>query len=293
MLRKATEVLQKLENIHVRNLFWAVASPNLLTESAFPKLFPDHLMQEMWLENENWFYALDEKPKTLEEYTQKYHKGRLGHYFESLIRYFIERCPCFEVVLSNFQIIEDKITIGEIDLVFDWRGKRYHLEIAVKYFAMINDGLTWTDWVGPSGNDRLDVKLNHVLNHQIPLISHPQVARVVGNNLESFIFLKGKFFANDAIPNWVNTKQGLGKYVKEKDFRTFLKQEKISEIYLLQRPHWLADFEKVQPSFILNLEELLHQRTPILNPNNEAILYRVRRGKKFTDLFVVANDWPK
>ena len=293
MLRKASEVLQKLENPHVRNLFWALASPNTLAEEEFPQLFPDHLMQQLWMENEDFFYALDEAPHTLENYTERYSQGRLGHYFEALLRYFIEKSPSTESVLSNFQINEDKTTIGEIDLVFDWNGTRYHWEIAIKYFAMINEGLTWREWIGPSGDDRLDIKLNHVFEHQIPLITHPQVQRIVGENVQSYLFLKGKFFANTTYPDWINKKQEVGIYLREKEIRAFIKKEQITEIYQLERPHFLADFEKVQDKFKIVIDELQHQRTPLLTPDNPSVFYRMRRGKKYIDVVMVANCWPR
>lgn len=43
-----------------------------------------------------------------------------------------------------------------------------HWEVAVKFY-LLHQGC----WYGPNAEDRLDIKLDHMLNHQLPLSQHP------------------------------------------------------------------------------------------------------------------------
>ena len=59
----------------------------------------------------------------------------------------------------------------------DSLGYHLHLESAIKYYLHRPPHPSqWQQWLGPNGRDRLDIKLAHMTEHQLPL-SHTEQAQ--------------------------------------------------------------------------------------------------------------------
>ena len=97
---------------------------------------------------------------------------RLGRRFESLMTALLEQTDTVKLLKHGLVIQEGKQTVGELDYLIATSSDILHLEVAIKFYAGIgypNDRQSHTGWIGPSCQDRLDRKVNHICSHQLPL----------------------------------------------------------------------------------------------------------------------------
>lgn len=148
------------------DILWAFDSPAMMLPDPAKKAFNAGLVREIrqWL--------LSHEPVMPESVKNC---ARLGIYFEQLWKYIFEQCPLFELIAHNLPVYEDKQTLGAFDFIYYCRYRRQycHLEVAVKFYLGTRHGAAagtlWRNWVGPGGKDRLDLKLNKMLNKQTEL----------------------------------------------------------------------------------------------------------------------------
>ena len=105
----------------------------------------------------------------------------LGIYYETLWHYLLKQHPSLNITTTNLQVQKaDKSTLGEFDLIYNDKetNDTIHLELAVKFYlgvpgtassTTIVNNSPWNMWVGPGLKDRMDRKLQRLLNHQITL----------------------------------------------------------------------------------------------------------------------------
>ncbi len=158
-----------------RDLKWALTSPQMLhlctKHIQQPKDQPPCL---------DWLAEQEQNIQNLEQALSKNPTHRLGLYYEHLIQYFFESHPDFELLLYNHQIYENKQTLGAFDFVYQNKEKQIvHRECAVKFFLGVphlgdTDQSPWSNWWGPNKVDRLDKKINLILEKQIQLSHLPQ-----------------------------------------------------------------------------------------------------------------------
>jgi hypothetical protein len=105
---------------------------------------------------------------------------RLGHLAEKIVSELIKSSVNYKVLYENFQIVEDKKTIGEIDFIIENRveKKLIHLELAYKFYLFdpsISSEII-NNWIGPNRNDSLSEKLDKLKSKQFPLLYHSSTA---------------------------------------------------------------------------------------------------------------------
>src|SRR5690606_32898773 len=125
----------------------------------------------------HWLADLDRDPRPLLEALADRHSSRLGLYFESLWKFYIEQHPDWELLGHNLQIGSAGRTRGAFDFLCRYRDEYWHLELAMKLYLGLKDSLdpgAWHQWWGPNCNDRLDIKLNHLTQRQLTLSTDPQ-----------------------------------------------------------------------------------------------------------------------
>ncbi|WP_010520943.1 DUF1853 family protein [Aquimarina agarivorans] len=102
---------------------------------------------------------------------------RLGKVAESLFNDYIQTTPNFKVVLENYQVIDNKQTIGELDVVLknEFDKTIYHVELVTKFYVYHPDydPDSIDAWIGPNRNDSLKNKIEKLQNKQLPLLYHP------------------------------------------------------------------------------------------------------------------------
>ena len=176
--------MPEFNNQSVRDLAWAISSPPLISNLSSHCVWPEtEWFQKLCEESLPWLRRVDEDPFELEELLNGQKDRRLGKYFETLWAYWLSHNPRYDIIENNLQIIIDGETLGEIDfVVFDKVMKRtLHWEVAVKFYLGTDDTSRMSNWYGPHdrnrlGRDRLDIKVEHLLQRQSLISKQPRVA---------------------------------------------------------------------------------------------------------------------
>ena len=95
---------------------------------------------------------------------------RLGKHFEDCVDRLFELSPTHQIIARNIVIQTAARTLGELDIIYqNSSAKIVHLEVAIKFYLLNKGGTQLTDFVGPAGHDRLDLKWDRLRQHQLPL----------------------------------------------------------------------------------------------------------------------------
>ena len=185
----------------VADLSWAVASPSLLlVDGNDCAWFSDSWYRDQYSEIEQQLRALDRDPARLESLLAAQKDRRLGNYFETLWSFALQLNSRYRLIERNLQIHDGEGTVGEMDfIVLDNETGRYvHWELAIKFYLGIGDTVKHEAWHGPGKQDRLDLKLDHLLSRQTQLSRHPVAkAQLEERGIvidDCAVILKGRLF---------------------------------------------------------------------------------------------------
>jgi hypothetical protein len=246
-----------LENRYVRDLAWACFSPAIVHSR---KLADDnHNVENCGLglndDRRQWLLQLDSEPQNLLSHLGNKQHTRLGLYFEHLWQFFLSEDPQVDFTAHNLAVRDQGRTLGEFDCLYfcHQRQRHFHLELAVKYFLSHSPGTGedpshWHDWLGPNCRDRLDLKIDHMMQRQIRLSDQPVAKEILAelgiNELATEVEMKGWLFTQDSnplpAPHAHNNERRLARWIKIGDWEAYLEVHKWSDIALLPRLQWLA-----------------------------------------------------
>jgi hypothetical protein len=220
----------------VENLKWILASPSLLDSSASPYAPSDNWFNKLLKDYENHFLKLKNNPDPLLNFLSTNLKSyRLGDYFEVLWRYWFETNSDYKLLHKNLQVFDARKTIGEFDfIVLNKQSNKIECwEVAVKFYLQKFHDTENYFWYGPRKADRLDKKLDKLINHQILLSStSPAIDLLHSLNIkveDKKIILKGRLFH---LPNSSN------KY----SFEHYKKTDKINSKHENSTWYYCSDF---------------------------------------------------
>ncbi|WP_019605125.1 DUF1853 family protein [Teredinibacter turnerae] len=131
----------------------------------------------------------------------------LGIYFEQQLAKAFNQAPeHWRICLRNYPIYAGKRTMGELDFLLEAADKTLlHVEAAIKFYLLTPTATSpaaWSNWVGPNAADRLDIKLERMLSHQLPMAAsvaaelNEAAAREPGADIQSLYLMKGVFFSH-------------------------------------------------------------------------------------------------
>lgn len=285
----STRSLVAIHQLHhqaVRDLAWCCLSAPLLHElpgSDAHMLPPEN--GDLW----QWLTALDQQPAVLLSELKQLKSTRLGIYYEALWRFYFSHSPKWELMAHNLQINRGKTTLGAFDFLCRYGDEYWHIETAVKFYLCNNNdrdaAKNWSNWIGPGSNDRLDLKLLRLRDHQLPLHKTPEGQAELNQRfpqvthwksglcLQGYLFSPAPrhlgykdFFKEDSTqyfyhPNHSNQNQGVGYWWRLEDFLALIMQpdsltQKISWI-ILQRQQWLAPVHVSSNKLPINTMELI------------------------------------
>src|SRR5690554_2166551 len=273
----------RLNNFAVRDLYWLLFRDSPLSDSfdlSPYSLFPQSIIEEWKILSVDYFKELDKNPETLIAFLDRKKNKRLGFYAEALLSYFFQTFKQVDLLLQNFQIIEGQKTIGETDFIIRYKGKVIHLECAVKYY-LLNDPKHPNDalnWVGPRRKDNLGLKIDRLLQHQLPLSERKEVQYKINCTIDNtYLFFKGIFFSEKKIDSRNVNRNQPNQFVLQSELKNLSTQA----ICILTRPNWLS---ATHPSANEHQHDLLELNSRLMNP--EMVLFD---DKKTT--FVVPDEW--
>jgi hypothetical protein len=223
--------------------------------------------------------------------------SRLGLYFEQLFTHLLQSSQHYQLVATNLQIHRDGRTIGEFDCLLRALADSslIHLELAVKFYLQLGTGQQMSDWVGPNYRDRLDIKYEHLLKHQLQLAEHPDVtAWLKARNLtidSKALFTRGRLYyqlnnflnASYCFPSEVISGHQKGFWCSLDEFTDFQSSKPGLKWFKLPKPFWFADISSksldlLQPFLLPECNQL--QQVVAVSSHREHM-----RG------FVVTDEW--
>ncbi len=309
----------------VRDLAWVINSPSMVKHQAgWPTVCDaDH---SAWINS--WLLALDKKPHALQQHLAKEKSHFLGTYFESLWAFYIEAAPNMELIARNLQVTSPhKKTLGEFDFIVlnNVTGQLLHQEIAIKFYLGLNyrNDLPFTSgnnlWVGPQCRDRLDLKVEKLINAQTQLskTEHGRNALKKLNThsnidkVETQLILKGYLFYPSesttpiTLPDYCNPNHLHGDWFPLKKISHHLKNTN-NAWCLLPKEHWISPLQ-----YALSLVDSMNENITIqtnyknfITSVNEKIIAEKRpwmiasltlKQDNYVEdsrFFVVPDDWP-
>lgn len=173
----------QLRHPEVRDLAWVILAPPMLSDTPWPQRHP--LAGSDWVQAperlERWLRQLDHDSYDLLHWLAQARTRRLGLYYERLWQYAVRHAPGIELIAANMPIRREGHTLGELDMLLRDRDGVHHLELAIKLYLgpQDGDGHDTAQWLGPGCHDRLDRKLAHLAQHQLPISARPESREVL------------------------------------------------------------------------------------------------------------------
>jgi hypothetical protein len=171
---------------------------------------------------------------------------RLGKQIERIFAFLIDRCSNYSILKENIQIIDGKITIGELDFIIKNNSNNIlsHLEIVYKFYLYDpnNSQVELEKWIGPNRKDSFIEKYNKLKLKQFPLLYQPKTADVLNEfNIktinQALCFMSSLFvpysFLNKSIPE-INNAAIVGYWLSVDNF---YKLQELDHLYYLPNKH--------------------------------------------------------
>jgi hypothetical protein len=296
--------LDALSDAAVRDIAWLLFSPDLLRSQppsgmlAAPFESPDAVAATI-----DWLEVQDADPAALHLHVAAARVTRLGRYAECLLAWFLMYGPAARLVAANVPLRRNGITLGECDFLVETpTGRRLHWELAVKCYLHAGDGRgELADYVGPNLQDRFDLKLAHLLDHQLRLSAREEFASLGHRGpWDAQMFVKGWLFyrngTNERDPAEIDPAHARGWWSTQADWPSFSSGHADAWI-VLPRLEWLSprihDSQHAS-SFVsadVLAQQLMQQTAPTMVAafvgNAEGHWVERSRG------FIVPDDWPE
>ncbi|ALL65552.1 hypothetical protein K788_0003751 [Paraburkholderia caribensis MBA4] len=296
--------LDALADAAVRDIAWLLFSPDLLRAQRPPGVLatpfesPDEVAASL-----DWLEAQDADPAALHRYIVAARVTRLGRYAECLLGWFLQQGPAAQLIAANVALRRAGVTLGECDfLVETHSGRRLHWELAVKCYLHAGDGRgELADYVGPNLQDRFDLKLAHLLDHQLPLSAREEFASLGHRGpWEPQMFVKGWLFYRNSLaerdPVEIDPAHARGWWTTRADWPSFAGTQADAWM-LLPRLEWLAPRvrDKRHASGFVSANALAQQLAQQTGPTMVAAFVE-RADGLWTERsrgFIVPDDWPE
>ncbi|GLZ85547.1 hypothetical protein Pres01_15980 [Metapseudomonas resinovorans] len=302
-----TDLPRQLRHPGVRDLAWVLVSPPLLAQTPWRQRHP--LSASGWASRPeglaDWLRALDRQPESLDQWLAQAASRRLGLYYERLWQFALAQAPDVALLAANLPIRIAGQTLGELDLLLRDDEGVHHLELAIKLYLgpRHGDGGNPSEWLGPGSHDRLDLKLEHLSQHQLPLSSSPESRQVLdqlnAQPASAELWLGGYFFypwpGSCTAPQGANPGHLRGHWLRHNDLEDFLGQAE-GPWQPLPRQSWLSPAIS-EASECWTTESFAEWREQLQPDSPARLLVRLAadgdgRWKEAERAFLVSDRWP-
>lgn len=311
--------LHELRHQAVRDLAWCCFSAPMMHElpgssiSILPFTTPHH-----W----PWLQALDQQPQPLLDHLRQLKSTRLGIYYEALWHFYFAHYSGWELLQHNLQIDRHGITLGAFDFLCRRDEEYWHIETAVKFYlcSACNplEAYDWKYWIGPESQDRLDLKLNHLRQHQLPLHQEAEAQ----SQLESLypdakqwrtgLCIQGYLFSpahRNSKPAFVHSHHERGSWWHLSEFLQAIATQSNQCWFVLERQQWLSPAHCTDTALLLTAEQLAEKLLDDVDGAHRPQLIATMKRQECSSssenqpeniicwiesarLFVVPDDWP-
>jgi hypothetical protein len=302
-------LLDTLHDPAVRDLAWVIGSPVLLDRS-YPA-YHGHVLDDVWCsrqlqQSEAWLLTLDLTPDALHQFIAARPTRRLGHYFETLIKFWLMHRADTQVIATNLQVHDAKRTLGELDfLIRDPLEGVCHWEAAIKFYLQTEARPEQRAFIGPGTQDRLDLKLDRVFQHQLVLAQTPAGRQALPPAVKidkTLAFIKGYLFyhaayaASSAIQGVSDTHLS-GWWIRQ-TLDVLPQRAADSRWLVLPRMRWLSPARLPATQEVLTQASLHSLLKAHFDQSQEALLIaelqRIADGwQEVSRGFVVCPSWPQ
>lgn len=302
--------VHELHHQAVRDLAWCCFSAPMMQE------LPGSDAAILPLSNDQhwpWLIALDQQPNELLAQIAKVKSTRLGIYYETLWRFYFSQQPEWELLHHNLQVERNGNTLGAFDFLCRRGSEYWHIETAVKFYLChatnSDNALDWHHWIGPASHDRLDLKLSHLRQHQLPLHKTAEAIIQLQNlypeaaEWKSGLCLQGYLFSPvpaEYSPAFSGENHGNGYWWHLQDFLRYLGDHTDTEWIILERQRWLSPAHSNDPDELIHGGDLAQQLQLQIGGMKRPLLLAALKKKDSTDNcwqedwrgFVVPDNWP-
>ncbi len=259
------------------DLCWAVNSPSLV-EGSDVALTPDIAVD-----------AIDQEHLT--RFLEVQNPGhRVGRYFEQLIHYWLLHIRKVEVVANGLQLKDGKITVGEIDFLYeDESATLVHCETSVKFF-LCAPGTTPSEFPGPNARDNFEAKTTKLFDKQLPA----SAGRIEGIGSRHGL-VKGMIFYRDDEPTAASPERLASDHLRGTWLRvneTVKLRSRDRRFAVAPKPHWLAPQSQVG---LLDSDAMITKIHEHFAGPGHPVMVSVRNnddGEELDRVFVVPDEWP-
>jgi len=321
------ERFQNLDYTHqyVADLAWIITSPKLLSEIKLaddiqsPAFSTHSLNSNIWPEWNKRLEQINQSPEGLIDYIEQRQTKRVGFYYEALVSFLLKHFPYVELIAEHLQLQQQGKTLGEVDFIYkDEKSKKViHLETAVKFYlgspAWLCADTPYKHWLGPMVKDRLDIKTQHLINHQTRISQSPAFIEIAKEKQLAIpdtqeVLMQGYLFTHPDKPleypytteHQLNTENQKPFWIKEEEIGKHLNNE--DSFLILTKPFWLSPFHDKASNTLLTRDELQGKIQSLNEEWNRPVLVsafnKVSEQKNSLNLyqeanrcFIVPNNW--
>lgn len=271
----------------VRDLLWTLRSPGLLSPE-IEQVVPESWAETVFRQNQDFFSSLERDPTSLLTHLSRNTRGgRLGIYFENLVAFLLQYAAKVENLKIGIPVLENKITVGEYDFLFSEpeHNQKMHWEAAVKFYLAYGER-----FIGPGGQDRLDLKLRKIFDQQLRLPERAGLKDVV-----SKVFLKGRLFY-PLKPDWASARETASPALSKTHLRGWwIRQNELETLSyetlaLLPKPRWLSGYnEQDARDRQMSRSKFLELCNDHFRKSHDSVAVL---AQDFSRGFIVSNQWP-